>query len=114
RSGGRRREIDLAHRPVSRVDRERDAILFAGLAAPDPSRALGELGAAVFVDLDNFSVLREVGFEPRELRAKKSVDVGREAAVLVGRGEEVLGPDDAERGLFLLAELRGAGEHLAP
>ena len=113
RSGGRRREIDLADRPVSRVDGERDAILLAGLAAPDPGRALRELGSAVFVDLNDFPVLRNVGFEPGELRAEKGVDVGRVAAVLVGRGEEVFGPDDAEGGLLFLAELRVAGEHLA-
>ena len=112
RGGGRRREIDLADRPVSRVDGERDAILFAGLAAPDPGRALRELGSAVVVDLNDFPVLRNVGFEPGELRAEKGVDVGRVAAVLVGRGEQVFGPDDAEGGLLLLAELRVAGEHL--
>ncbi len=113
RSGGRRREIDLADRPVSRVDGERDAILFAGLAAPDPGRALREPGSAVVVDLNDFPVLRNVGFEPGELRAKKGVDVGRVAAVLVGRGEQVFGPDDAEGRLLFLAELRVAGEHLA-
>ena len=84
----------------------------AGLAAPDPGRALRELGSAVVVDLNDFPVLRNVGFEPGELRAKKGVDVGRVAAVLVGRGEQVFGPDDAEGGLLLLAELRVAGEHL--
>ena len=113
RSGGRGREIDLADRPVSRVDGERDAVLLAGFAAPDPGRALREPGSAVFVDLNDFPVLRNVGFEPGELRAEKGVDVGRVAAVLVGRGEEVFGPDDAEGGLLFLAELRVAGEHLA-
>jgi len=103
---------NLADRPVSRVDGERDAILFSGLAAPDPGRALRELGSAVVVDLNDFPVLRNVGFEPSELRAKKGVDVGRVTAVLVGRGEEVFDPDDAEGGLFLLAELCVAGEHL--
>src|SRR5208283_5287119 len=110
--GGRGREIDLADRPVSRVDGERDAVMSAGLAAPDPGRALRELGSAVIVDLNDFPVLRNVGFEPGELRAEKGLDVGRVAAVLVGRGEQVFGPDDAEGGLLLLAELRVAGEHL--
>src|SRR5208337_4811761 len=113
RGGGRGREIDLADRPVSRVDGERDAILFAGLAAPDPGRALRELGSAVVVDLNDLAVLRNVGFEPGELRANESVDVGGVAAVLVGRGEQVFGPDDAERCLLFLPELRVAGEHLA-
>src|SRR5208283_6037854 len=112
RSGGRRREIDLADRPVSRVDGERDAIMSAGLGAPDPGRTLREPGSAVFVDLNDFPVLGQVGFEPGELRAEKGVDVGRVAAVLVGRGEEVFGPDDAEGRLLFLAELRVAGEHL--
>src|SRR5208283_3481018 len=85
--GGRRREIDLADRAVSRVDGERDAVMSAGLAAPDPGRALRELGSAVVVDLNDFPVLRNVGFEPGELCANESVDVGRVSAVLVGRGE---------------------------
>ena len=113
RSRGRRREIDLAHRSVSRVDGERDAVPLPGLAAPDPGRALREPGAAVFVDLNDFRVLRNVAFEPGELRAEKGVDVGREAAVLVGRGEKVLRPDDAEGGLLFLPEFRVASEHLA-
>src|SRR5208337_200613 len=100
RSRGRGREIDLADRPVSRVDGERDAIMSAGLAAPDSGRALREPGAAVIVDLNDLPVLRNVGFEPGELRAEKGVDVGRVSAVLVGRGEQVFGPDEAEGGLL--------------
>ena len=113
RSGGRRREIDLADRPVSRVDGERDAILSCRVCRPRPGSRPSGAGRAVFVDLNDFPVLRNVGFEPGELRAEKGVDVGRVAAVLVGRGEEVFGPDDAEGGLLFLPELRVAGEHLA-
>jgi hypothetical protein len=85
----------------------------AGLAV-DAVGLRRQLRLAPFVDLDDRAALRQVVRHPLVLRAEIGLDIGRVAAVLVGRGEQVLLPDDAVGLREVFAEAGIARIHARP
>ena len=98
--------LDLA----TAVEIHADVVGFTGLAIHALSLRR-QFRLAPLVDLDDGATLRQMIGHPFVLGAEKGLDVGRIAAVLVGRREQVLLPDDAVGLGEIIVEARIARVH---